>query len=80
MYLAVAWEQVDRYTIDREIFSVSPKFMRIINDSVVRGCLSENYLTRNLSHEIFVTQNIRELRYTTTAVTLKRVPRANYLR
>ena len=39
------------------------KIMRIINDNAVRGRLSENYLTRNLSHEIFVTRNICDLRY-----------------
>ena len=35
------------------------KIMHIINDSVVRGHLCENY--ENLSYEIFVTRNIREL-------------------
>ena len=37
------------------------KIMRIINDNAVRGRLSENYLTRKF--EIFVTRNIRNLRY-----------------
>ena len=34
----------------------SPKIIRIINDSVVRGRLSENYLTQK-----FIARNIREI-------------------
>ena len=63
-------------TVDEEIFAVKifldsmasrkikhAKIMRTINDSAVRGRLSENYLTHeNLWYEIFVTRNIRELR------------------
>ena len=53
-------------TINRKIFVVKifsdgmdnakiirTKIMHIINDNAVRGCLSENYLTRT-----FITQNI----------------------
>ena len=32
--------------------------MQTINGNVVQGPLSENYLTQNLLHEIFWTQNI----------------------
>ena len=63
-------------TVDREIFAVkifsdsmaSPKIkhtkiIHIINDSVVRGHLSENYLARKfIARNInFVARNIREL-------------------
>ena len=34
-----------------------------INDNAVQGRLSENYLRKKLSHEIFLTRNIHELRY-----------------
>ena len=59
-------------TVDWEIFAIKvlsdgmaslklkhANIMCIINDSVVRGRLSENYL--NLSCEILETRNIREL-------------------
>ena len=39
------------------------KIMRTINDNVVRGRLSENYLTRKFIAQIFVTRNIHDLRY-----------------
>ena len=55
------------YTVNHECFVVEifsdslacakikrTKYMRNINDNVVQGCLSENYLTRNLSHEIII--------------------------
>ena len=36
------------------------KIMRTINDNVVRGRLSENYLTRKFIAQIFVTRNIHD--------------------
>ena len=41
------------------------KHMRTISGNAVQGRLSENNLTRKLSHEIFWTRNIYDLRYTT---------------
>ena len=64
------------YTVDREIFAVeifsdsmaSPKIkhakiMRTINDSAVRGRLSENYLTRK-----FIIRNICNAKYSRITV------------
>ena len=60
-------------TINREIFVLKiflasakikrTKIMHTINDNVVRGRLSENYLTRKFIAQIFVTRNIHDLRY-----------------
>ena len=69
MYL---WHTVNCEYFDVKIFSDSmacvkikgTKYMRNIYDNAVQGHLSENYLTEKLSHEIFQTQNIRDLQYT----------------
>lgn len=71
------------YTVDREIFAVkifsdsmaSPKIkhakiMRTINDSAVRGRLSENYLTRK-----FIVRNICNAKYSRITVYTSLVPR-----
>ena len=55
------------YTVNHEYFAVKifldslacakikrTKYMRNINGDAVQGRLSENYLTRNLSHEIII--------------------------
>ena len=42
--------------------------MRIINDNVVQGCLSENYLTRK-----FITRNICDAKYSRITVVQTRV-------
>ena len=39
--------------------------MRNINDNAVQGCLSKIIYHKKLSHEIFLIQNIHDLRYIT---------------
>ena len=70
------FHQLSSITVDREIFAVKifsdsmasskikgAKIMRIINDSVVKACLSENYLTQK-----FIARNICNAKYSRITV------------